>query len=263
MNLNLRSGTKTSGWSPGLNDVADIYELALGKDFVSGKSLTATDRLLSGIGLIAGSGAGYRYLERAVLAPEKYISEFERGYSKVAGKEMSLSGRNEIAKFLRESESTTEGIRRSPTLRKSFESPNFNKTDFYVRPNGEVLPAKGYRYVPNDAPFMNELQKTGHVPANSKSTYLSFNNYKNAQTAGSELQVPKEPRFKIEFDTKQIIDDLQIPKGDWNRADYLEPLTKDYPEFGVGGATQAITRRSFNATKITDLNTGRVLYGPK
>lgn len=41
----------------------------------------------------------------------------------------------------------------------------------------------------------------------------------------------------------QLIDDIRVPNGNWRKANYLEPLTKDFPEFGVGGATQAITNK--------------------
>lgn len=43
------------------------------------------------------------------------------------------------------------------------------------------------------------------------------------------------------FDTLDIYDDIHIPKGDWGRAEYLEPIAKDFKIFGLGGATQAVT----------------------
>ncbi len=51
----------------------------------------------------------------------------------------------------------------------------------------------------------------------------------------------------------QIIDDIRIPYGSWNQADYLEPITRDFPQFGPGGATQAITDSAIKLDEITDL----------
>ena len=36
-------------------------------------------------------------------------------------------------------------------------------------------------------------------------------------------------------------------------ASYLEPVTEDFPQFGDGGATQAITHSSINIDSITEL----------
>ncbi len=38
-------------------------------------------------------------------------------------------------------------------------------------------------------------------------------------------------------------------------------MTKDYPEFGDGGATQAVTNASFKIGRIIDLKTGDIIYG--
>jgi hypothetical protein len=45
-------------------------------------------------------------------------------------------------------------------------------------------------------------------------------------------------------DTLQIFDDIRIPYGKHGDANYLEPLTKDYSPFGIGGATQAVTNKA-------------------
>ena len=31
------------------------------------------------------------------------------------------------------------------------------------------------------------------------------------------------------------MDDIEIPKGKWGEAEYLEPITKDFPELDKGG----------------------------
>jgi RHS repeat-associated protein len=135
------------------------------------------------------------------------------------------------------------------------------QADFYVRPNGNVIPATGYRYISSEAPYLNELLETGTIPANPKGTYLSFDKMDQAEIAAGRLQVPHDAAIRIEFDTTQLLDDIRIPHGKWGTADYLEPLTGDFPQFGPGGATQAITRLPIWIRRIVDLRTGEVLYG--
>ena len=76
------------------------------------------------------------------------------------------------------------------------------------------------------------------------------------------LQLPgkNNASIRIEFDTHQTLEDLRIPRGQFGQADWLEPLTKDFKEFGAGGATQAVTSREIQATRAIDLRTGKVIY---
>ena len=79
----LRAGI---GFTPAVNDVADLYELFSGKDFITGEHLSPLERSLSGLGLIAGSGNGYRYAQRMIYGPEKYTTHFIEGIEKVSQK---------------------------------------------------------------------------------------------------------------------------------------------------------------------------------
>ena len=85
------------------------------------------------------------------------------------------------------------------------------------------------------------------VPAN--------NDQKNRYDVASPgaLQVPHDASVRVEFDTLQIIDDIRIPNGNWGRASYLEPITTDFSQFGVGGATQAVTNSGIIIDAITNL----------
>ena len=56
-----------------------------------------------------------------------------------------------------------------------------------------------------------------------------------------------EPSNIATFNTLQLIGDLRVPYSNWNTTNILEPLTNSYPQYGVGGATQAIT-----STNIAD-----------
>lgn len=111
----------------------------------------------------------------------------------------------------------------------------------YVTPSGTAVPVTGYRYMSESAPYIDDLAKTKTIPANANGTYFSFNKYDVASPG--KLQVPHDASVRGSFDTLQIIDDIRVPNGNWGKANYLEPLTKDFPEFGVGGATQAITNK--------------------
>lgn len=90
------------GFTPGLNDVADVYELLTGKDFVSGATLSAAERLFSGIGIVVGSGASYRYVKRVLVSPVNYLNNFSKGLEKVSNKIANLStqGIKETTKYV-------------------------------------------------------------------------------------------------------------------------------------------------------------------
>ena len=124
-------------------------------------------------------------------------------------------------------------------------------TDFYVSPNGDIVPATGYRYVSENASYLDDMTNNMTIPANADGTYFSFNNYDVANP--SALQVPHDASVKVSFDTLQIIDDISVPYGNWGKASYLEPITTDFPQFGSGGATQVITHSRIKIKSITKL----------
>ncbi len=125
---------------------------------------------------------------------------------------------------------------------------NGNKTDFYVTTNGDVVPATGYRYISENASYIDDMAKTMLIPANVNGTYLSFDDFDIANPGA--LQVPHDASIKVSFDTLQVIDDISVPHGDWGKASYLEPITVDFPQFGSGGATQAITHSKIRIDTI-------------
>ncbi|BDU51683.1 RHS repeat domain-containing protein [Haliovirga abyssi] len=122
------------------------------------------------------------------------------------------------------------------------------KADFYVKSNGDVIPSTGYRYVSKDATYLEEMQNSMKIPSNTNGTYFSFEKY-DIPSPG-KLQVPHDASIRASFDTLQLLDDIRIPYGKWNTTNYLEPLTKDFPKFGEGGATQAITNMSIHLDDI-------------
>ena len=126
------------------------------------------------------------------------------------------------------------------------------KTDFYVKPNGEIVPATEYRYMPEEASYMDSLKNTMEIPANPSGTYITFDKF-DVPTPG-RLQVPHDASIRGSFDTLQIIDDIRVPNGKWGQASWLEPITKDFPKYGHGGATQALTYQKIKLNSLKDLS---------
>jgi hypothetical protein len=114
------------------------------------------------------------------------------------------------------------------------------RTNFYVGPDGTVIPATGYRAV--GGPAVNRAV-AGDLMSQSGPTNVTFTDISGmtGAEAKSVLQLKYEPSRFATFDTLQL-QDLQIPGGKWGTSPIPEPITNTFPEFGVGGATQAITQ---------------------
>ncbi|MGB8454720.1 MAG: hypothetical protein WCD89_20620 [Anaerocolumna sp.] len=125
------------------------------------------------------------------------------------------------------------------------------KVDFYVLPSGTAVPSTGYRYMSREANYIDNLKNTMEIPANPNGIYITFDKF-DVPNPG-KLQVPHDASIRGSFDTLQIIDDVRIPNGEWGVAEWLEPITKDYPIYGSGGATQAITNPKIILDSLTDL----------
>ena len=66
---------------------------------------------------------------------------------------------------------------------------------------------------------------------------------------------PYRPDYRVSGDSLNVLDNMRIPKGDWGRADYFEPITTDFRKFGPGKSTQVIIDGPFpvNASTIKKL----------
>lgn len=229
------------GTIPVLNDAVDLYEVVVGKDFITQKELSLDQRFLSALGLVAGSGGVYR----------KSFSEIETTV-KNSRFESELS---EIRSVFSKVNQELPKIEASPTLKKILHSPDFVPSDFYVRPNGEVFPGRAYHYT-NE---IDEIVEKGAIEVKPKGTWISFDSYDNAAEANSKLQIPNPVRYRVEFNTIDVSDTLKIPHGDYGRSSKFEPLSKDFPQFGKGGGTQAMVDEKIFPDKIVDMSTGEVL----
>lgn len=106
--------------------------------------------------------------------------------------------------------------------------------------------------MPKDASYLDSLQNTMEIPANPNGTYITFDKFD--VPAPSRLQVPHDASIRGSFDTLQIIDDIRVPNGKWGQASWLEPITKDFPKYGPGGATQAITYQKIKFNDLKNLS---------
>ena len=111
------------------------------------------------------------------------------------------------------------------------------KTDFYVTPSGEAVPATGYRYM--DSKYAEQTMSSMSAPG----SYFGFEKFDSASAAQDAFQISPEwsdCRLRGEFDTLQVIDDMYVPKAYGDKGPGLEPFTRCYPEYGKGGAQQYI-----------------------
>lgn len=164
----------------------------------------------------------------------------------------------------------TENITKSKAFKSAIDNVPVNKAMFYVRESGEAIPSTSYKYIDSNAPDLQKILSDGHMPARTSNRphYGSFNKYNNANDAMDALQLAKKPdgtpwndaRYRVEFDTLQHIDEIEVPRGKWGEADYLEPLTKDYTDFGDGGATQIIFKSKTKVKEVVDLKTGEIVF---
>ena len=164
-------------------------------------------------------------------AEKKAASTIQDGAAETVTKKESLLDR--VKKWWKES------------TKESGEKNKSRKADFYVTSKGDVVPSTGYRYCSANN-LAVQTAKDGYIEATNKGMYFSFDKIDDSIIAQGKLRIPYRPEYRISFDTLDIIDDIHIPKGDWGKADYLEPITKDFKKFGPGKATQAITYSTIN-----------------
>jgi len=119
------------------------------------------------------------------------------------------------------------------------------KADFYVNPNGDTIPSTGYR-------ALKSAPEDGNIMSKSGPTYVTFDNLagKSGTEIASNLQIPYTPTAVAKFDTLQIAQDLKVPTTKWNTTTTPEPFTNSYPQFGSGGATQAITNTPISSVSV-------------
>ncbi len=119
--------------------------------------------------------------------------------------------------------------------------------------------AMGARHIASDAHYLNDLLKTGQIPANARGTYFTLDEGYDALTP-FRMQVPHDGAIRVEFGLNQLGDDIAVPLGNYGKGPHLEPSARDFPDFGFGGASQRITTSPIQADRIIDTRTGEILF---
>ena len=198
------------GFTPLIGDVADLYELFYGEDFVSGIGLSFDERLASGVGVILGSGSAYRHAKRWINSPSEYLLKFEESLAKTAkknigapdykdaqsvinkghskakglGKNLDYQGTKELSEFLRNR--NIERLDRVDTVR-SFEPGTISKR---VIKQDETV----YRWHNGD----DEVRQIGR--------YVSSQKIDEPAIARSQLALPDKNKMKY-------LDSFTLKKG--------------------------------------------------
>jgi hypothetical protein len=257
----------------GLTDAADWYEIVTGKEWCGDSDITITGRLVSAAGLIAGSSKVWR---KAAELAGLSVRVAKKGTKKVfdltaeivdSAKKIGLNTAPQVKQLATTIEKsgvkaekvteTLDAIGKSDSFARAVKATHANKPMFYVKASGEAIPSTAYRYVGSDANYLKDFIAKGEIPAGN---YFSFDKFDDMAQASNKLQVPHDARFRAEFDTLPYVDKARISKGAWGKADYLEPITKDFPDFGEGGATQAVIDAGVSVSRIVDLKTGKIVF---
>jgi len=76
---------------------------------------------------------------------------------------------------------------------------------------------------------------------------------------GAPTRSQKKPTWVAEFSSSQIVNDVKFPTAKFNNADYIEVLTRSYPEWGIGGGSQFITNSQIRIDRLRNLETGEII----
>lgn len=122
----------------------------------------------------------------------------------------------------------------------------------------------GYRHIGSTANYLNEIKKTGIIPARTGKdlTYFSLDKIDDPIIAIDKMQLNKagtDAIWRAEFETTQLINNTKFPLGKWNNSDYIEILTRSYPNFGSGGVSQFITQSEIKIKRLVNLTTGEII----
>ena len=152
---------------------------------------------------------------------------------------------------------------------------------FYVRADGARIPKEAWRHLASEdfvghvdpvgyKRYLDEVKRTGLFPektAGSNPYYFGYEEVNIPTEAMSHFQLPKEftdAKLRVKFDTKEIMDDIEIPRGRYMRDDYpLEPKCVTWPDKGNGGGSQSVTKRRLKLLEFRNLTTGETITYPR
>jgi hypothetical protein len=133
--------------------------------------------------------------------------------------------------------------------------------DIYINSDGTLIyPTIGYRVL--DANGLSNALNGNSIMSRNGVTYFTFDNpenFPNNIEVGNSIQVPYEPAGYVRFDTKQLENDVQVPKENWNKgtksepfAEYFGPNNPDKLNYGKGGSSQANTNTEIKDYEIKE-----------
>ena len=119
-----------------------------------------------------------------------------------------------------------------------------------------------FRHISSNVTYLEQLKASGKVPQNANNTYFSLDKFDDPIIAIDKMQLnadATDAAWRLEFDATQLIGKTTFPKGKWNNAEYFEVLTRSYPGFGSGGASQFITQSEITLKRMVNLKTGQII----
>ena len=127
----------------------------------------------------------------------------------------------------------------------------------------ELIKGKiAYRHIDSNVSYLEGLKKSGKIPENVNDIYFSLDRIDDPLKAIDKMQLNAEKTdavWRLEFDANQLIGKTSFPKAKWNKAEYIEVITRSYPNFGKGGATQFITKSEIRLKRMINLKTGEII----
>ena len=101
-------------------------------------------------------------------------------------------------------------------------------------------------------------------------TWCTFGRINTPELANDLLLLPgvsANPRYRVEFQTSEIIDKARLSRGQGDTDFIMEPLARDIPATHIpagtgksGGETQIYVEKSVNVSKVTDIHTGLTVW---
>ena len=129
----------------------------------------------------------------------------------------------------------------------------------------ELLKGKtAYRHIGSNVNYLEQLKSSGIIPEQigQGQTYFSLDKIDDPLIAIDKMQLNSkytDAIWRAEFDATQLTSKAKIPMAKWNNADYYEVLTRSYPEFGSGGASQFVTQAQIKLKRLVNLKTGEII----
>jgi hypothetical protein len=243
-NENLFAGFTT--WSNNIQGQNGVYN----QGYATGQLLTNA-ALLFGSGIVSKAGAVGDVAETTTFVGDTSLV-YNSNLGTTANIQLLDAGSSANMQLLNPGLSSRIPLLTAGTTDAGAVAGTTNIVNFYVTLDGVAIPSTGYRYMSSNASYLSELGNTMVIPANANGTYFTFNNY--SIPSPGVLQVPHDASIVGTFNTLQIIDDITVPYGQRGSAPWLEPLTIDYPQYGPGGATQAVTNKPIVLDSLENLD---------